>query len=47
MDDDEILQLVEDGTIAPDDISDFKEMDDEIQELVVDGVLDIDDANDL
>ena len=47
MDDDEILQLVEDGTIEPDDISDFREMDETIQQLVADEVLDIDDAKGL
>ena len=47
MDDEEILQLVEDGTIEPDDISDFREMDETIQQLVADEVLDIDDAKGL
>lgn len=47
MDDEEILQLVEDGTIEPDDISDFREMDETIQRLVADDVLDIDDAKGL
>ena len=44
MDPEDILQLVEDGTIEPDDISDFKDLDDEIQQLVADGELDIDDV---
>jgi hypothetical protein len=47
MDPEDILQLVEDGTVAPEDISDFKDMDPEIQQLVADGDLDMDDAKDL
>jgi hypothetical protein len=47
MDDEDILQLVEEGTIEPDDISEFKNMDDEVQELVADGELDMDEAKDL
>jgi hypothetical protein len=47
MDDEDILQLVEDGAIEPGDISDFKDLDDEIQEMVVDGTIEMDDARDL
>lgn len=47
MDPEDILQLVEDGTIVADDITDFKNLDDDIQQLVADGELDMDDARDL
>ncbi len=47
MDPEEILQLVEDGVIEPDQIEDFKNLDDEIQQLVADGELDMDDASDI
>lgn len=41
MDDEEILQLVEDGVIDPDDISEFRDLDPELQELVANGDLDM------
>jgi len=44
---DEILELVKDGIIEPDQIEDFENLDPEIQELVADGDLDIDEALDL
>ena len=47
MDPDEILELVKDGTLDPDRIEDFENLDPEIQELVADGDLDIDDALDI
>ena len=47
MDDEEILQLVEDGTIDPSEISDFKELNEELQEMVVGGELSLDDALEL
>ncbi len=47
MDAEKILELVVDGTIEPDDIIDFKDMDDEVQQLVAGGDLEIDEAKDL
>ncbi len=47
MGDDEILQLVEDGTIDADDITEFRDLDDEIQQLVADGEIDMEDAREL
>lgn len=43
MDSDEILELVKDGTIDPDQIEDFENTDEVLQELVADGDLDADD----
>jgi hypothetical protein len=43
MDSDEILELVKDGTIEPDQIEDFENLDEPLQELVADGDLDISD----
>ncbi len=47
MDPEEILELVKEGTIEPDQIEDFENLDPEIQELVADGDLDMDDAEGL
>jgi hypothetical protein len=47
MDSDEILQLVKDGVIEPDDVEDFEALDEEIQQLVADGDLDMSDVADL
>ncbi len=44
MDSDEILELVEEGVIEPEQIEDFKNLDDEIQELVASGDLGVDEA---
>lgn len=43
MDPEEILELVKEGTIEPDQIEDFEALDPEIQELVADGDLDMGD----
>lgn len=47
MDSDEILELVKEGVIEPDQIEDFENLDPEIQELVAEGDLDISEALDL
>ena len=47
MDSDEILELVKEGIIEPDQIEDFENLDPEIQELVAEGDLDINEALDL
>lgn len=47
MDSDEILELVKDGVIEPDQIEDFENLDEEIQQLVADGDLDMEDVADL
>jgi len=47
MDPEEILELVKEGVIEPDQIEDFENLDPEIQELVAEGDLDIDEASDL
>ena len=44
MDDEEILQLVIDGDLDPNDVEDFKDLDDEIQELIADGEIDMSDV---
>ena len=40
---DEILELVKDGTIEPEEVEAFEALDDEVQQLVADGDLDMDD----
>ena len=47
MDADDILQLVKDGVIEPDQVEDFEALDEEVQQLVADGDLDMSDANDI
>ena len=47
MDSSEILELVKDGIIEPDQVEDFEALDEEIQQLVADGDLDMDEAEDL
>ena len=47
MDPEEILELIEEGTIGPDDIEDFRNLDPEIQDLVESGEIDMDEARDL
>ncbi len=47
MDSDEILQLVKEGVIEPDEVEDFEALDEEIQQLVADGDLDMSDVADL
>ncbi len=44
MDSDEILELVKDGVIEPDQVEDFQNLDEEIQQMVADGDLDADEA---
>ena len=44
MDSDEILELVKDGVIEPEQVEDFEALDEEIQQLVADGDLDMDDV---
>ena len=47
MDPDEILELVKEDIMEPDQVDDFEALGEEIQRLVADGDLDIDDALDL
>ncbi len=47
MDPEDILELVKEGVIEPDQIEDFENLDPEIQELVADGDLDMGDAEGL
>ena len=47
MDSSEILELVKDGVIEPDQVEDFEALDEEIQQLVADGDLDMDEAGNL
>ena len=47
MDSDEILELVKDGVIEPEEVEDFEALDEEIQQLVADGDLDMSDVADL
>ena len=44
MDPSEILELVKDGTIEPDEVEAFEALDEEVQQLVADGDLDMSDA---
>jgi hypothetical protein len=44
MDDEEILQLVIDGDLDPNDVEDFKDLDEDIQELIADGEIDMGDV---
>jgi hypothetical protein len=44
MDPEEILELVKDGVIEPDQIEDFEALDSEVQQMVADEDLDLDDA---
>ena len=43
----EILELVKDGTIEPDEVEDFQALSEEVQQLVVDGDLDMSDVTNL
>ncbi len=47
MDPEEILQLVADGELDPEDIEDFKELDEHIQERVADGELTMEEAREI
>ena len=47
MDSTEILELVKDGVIEPDQVEDFEALDEEVQQLVADGDIDMDDVADL
>ena len=47
MDSSEILELVKDGVIEPNQVEDFEALDEEVQQLVADGDLDMDEAVDL
>ena len=44
MDSSEILELVKDGVIEPDQVEDFEALDEEVQQLVADGDLDMDEV---
>ena len=44
MDPFEILELVKDGTIEPDEVEAFEALDEEVQQLVADGDLDMSDV---
>jgi hypothetical protein len=43
----EILELVKDGVIEPDQVEDFEALDEEVQQLVADGDLEMDEAGEL
>lgn len=47
MDDEEILEMVADGELEPDQIGEFKGLSDEVQELVADGSISVDEAFEL
>ena len=47
MDSTEILELVKDGIIEPDQVEDFEALDEEVQQLVADGDIDMDEAADM
>ena len=47
MDSEEILELVKEGIIEPDQIDDFAALDPDVQQLIADGELDMNEAQDL
>ena len=47
MDSSEILELVKEGVIEPDEVEAFEALDEEAQQLVADGDLDMSDVADL
>jgi hypothetical protein len=47
MDSSEILELVKDGVIEPDQVEDFEALDEEVQQLVANGDIDMDEAGDM
>jgi hypothetical protein len=47
MDPEEILELVKEGIIEPDQIEDFESLDADVQQMVADGDIDMGDATDL
>lgn len=47
MDAEEILGLVKEGVIEPDEVEAFESLDDEVQQLVADGDLDMNDVANL
>lgn len=47
MDAEEILELVKDGVIEPDEVETFESLDEGVQQLVADGDLDMSDVADL
>jgi len=47
MDPSEILELVKEGTIEPDEVDAFEALDEEVQQLVADGELEMSDASSL
>ena len=47
MDSSEILELVKDGVIEPDQVEDFEALPEEVQQLVADGDIDMDEAGDM
>jgi hypothetical protein len=47
MDSVEILELVKDGTIEPDEVEAFEALDEEVQQLVADGEIEMSDVADL
>jgi hypothetical protein len=47
MDSSEILELVKEGVIEPDEVEAFEALDEEVQQLVADGDLDMSDATGL
>jgi hypothetical protein len=47
MDPEEILELVKEGVIEPDQIEDFEALDADVQQMVADGDIDMDDTTGL
>jgi hypothetical protein len=47
MDSEEILELVKEGIIEPDQVDDFEALDEDVQELVAEGEIDMGEASDL
>lgn len=47
MNPEEIIELVKEGTIEPDQIEDFDNLDEEVQQLVADGDFEMSDVADL
>ncbi len=47
MNSDEILELVKEGTIEPEEVEAFEALDEEVQQLVADGNVDMSDVADI
>ncbi len=47
MDESEILQLIAEGRIEPDEVDEFRDLSEEMQQKIADGELDMDEVEDV